>query len=259
MAAARADGRLAAGGAVVEMTSGNMGAGLAVVCAALGHPLILTMSAGNSPARAKMLEGLGADVVLVPQIDGSPGCVTGADVTAAALTAAAIAKERGAFYVDQFNAPEPLHAHEIGTGRELIDQARAPIAAWVASVGTGATFLGVARALKTVSPRTWCVAVEPLGSAPLAGKPIQKPGHLLQGTGYGARPPHWDAALMDESIEIGDGEATDWRRRLATMEGLYVGFSSAANVCAASKLLHSGRLPADALVATVLCDSGLKY
>src|SRR3546814_10290208 len=81
--AAREDGRLKPGMPVVEMTSGNMGAGLAVACAALGHPLVVTMSAGNSPARAKMLGGLGAEVVLIAQVDGSPGQVTGSDVNAA--------------------------------------------------------------------------------------------------------------------------------------------------------------------------------
>src|SRR5215475_5834975 len=81
--AARADGRLKPNAVVVEMTCGNMGAGLAVVCAALGHPLVVTMSAGNSPQRVRMLEALGAEVVLVPQVDGAPGQVTGSDVIAA--------------------------------------------------------------------------------------------------------------------------------------------------------------------------------
>lgn len=103
--AARADGRLALGAPVIEMTSGNMEAGLAVACAALGHPLLATMSAGNSPQRARMLEALGAEVVLVPQIDGLPGQVTGADVIAAAEAAQRIAVERGGFYVNQFHAP----------------------------------------------------------------------------------------------------------------------------------------------------------
>ncbi len=94
--AARADSRLASKQPVVEMTSGNMGAGLAVACAALGHPLVVTMSAGNSPARARMLEGLGAEVVLVPQVDGTPGKVTGADIEAAAAVARALAATRDA-------------------------------------------------------------------------------------------------------------------------------------------------------------------
>ena len=256
--AARADGRLPPGRPVVEMTSGNMGAGLAVVCAAFGHPLVVTMSAGNSPARARMLEGLGAEVILVAQVDGSPGRVTGADVAAAADTARGIAVERDAFYVDQFSAREPLAAHE-KTGCEILAQCGGPIAGWVAAVGTGATFLGVARALKAAAPTTWCVAVEPSGCAPLAGTPVTKPGHLIQGIGYGATPPHWDETLMDESIAVSDDDAKEWRRALAVREGLYVGYSAAANVCAASRLLRSGRLAADAVVATVLCDTGLKY
>ena len=94
---------------VVEMTSGNMGAGLAVACATLGHPLVVAMSAGNSSARARMLEGLGAEVVLVAQVDGSPGQVTGRDVEAAAEAARQIARERDGFYVDQFHATEGSH------------------------------------------------------------------------------------------------------------------------------------------------------
>lgn len=257
--AARADGRLKPGMPVVEMTSGNMGAGLAVACAALGHPLLVTMSAGNSPARARMLEGLGAEVILVPQVDGAPGQVTGADVQAAADMAAALARERGGFYVDQFNAVECIAAHEAGTGREILEQLGRPADGWVAAVGTGCTFMGVARAMKAASAATVCAAVEPLGCEVLAGQPVSKARHLIQGTSYGAVPPHWDASLMDLSLAVTDEEAKAWRRTLAVREGLYVGYSAAANVCAAVKLLQSGRLRADAVVATVLCDTGLKY
>jgi len=257
--AARADGRLQPGMAVVEMTSGNMGAGLAVVCAALGHPFIATMSAGNSPARARMMEGLGAKVVLVPQVEGKPGQVTGADVEAAAFEARRIAAQLGAFYVDQFNAIEAVHAHELGTGAEILAQAGGPVDGWVAAVGTGATFMGAARALKLANAATVCGAVEPEGSEPLAGRKVAKPRHLIQGTGYGLVPPHWDATLMDLSLAVSDAEAESWHRRLAQREGLYVGYSAAANVCAAAKLLASGRLDDGATVATVLCDTGLKY
>lgn len=257
--AARRDGRLRPGMPVVEMTSGNMGAGLAVVCAALGHPFIATMSAGNSPARARMMEGLGARVVLVPQVDGAPGRVTGADVAAAAEEAARIAREEGGFYVDQFNAAEAIAAHEATTGAEILAQFGGPVGGWVAAVGTGATFLGVARALKAAHPATLCAAVEPEGSEPLAGKPITKAQHIVQGTGYGLVPPHWDPELMDISLAVSDAEVEAWHHRLAVEEGLYVGFSAAANVCAAAKLLAAGRLAPEATVATVLCDTGLKY
>lgn len=257
--AARADGRLKSGVPVVEMTSGNMGAGLAVVCAALGHPLVVTMSVGNSPARARMMEGLGAEVVLVDQVEGSPGQVTGRDVDAAAQVARQIAQERGGFYVDQFHAKEGIAAHEETTGAEILRQAGGPVDGWVAAVGTGCTFIGVARALKAASASTVCAAVEPNGSRPLAGEAITKPKHLLQGIGYGVAPPQWAPELMDLSIAVSDEEAVDWRRRLAAEEGLYVGFSAAANVCAAARLLQSGRLRQDAIVVTVLCDTGLKY
>jgi cysteine synthase len=257
--AARKAGRLKPGMPVVEMTSGNMGAGLAVVCAALGHPFIATMSAGNSPARARMIEGLGARVVLVPQVDGTPGQVTGADVAAAADAAAQIARDGGGYYVDQFNASEGIVAHETTTGPEILEQFGGPVDGWVAAVGTGCTFIGVARALKAANPATLCAAVEPEGSEPLAGKEIVKARHIVQGTGYGLVPPHWDAGLMDLSLTVTDAEVEHWHRQLAVMEGLYVGYSAAANVCAAVKLLKSGRLKVDATVATVLCDTGLKY
>jgi len=256
---AQAEGRLGPGQPVVEMTSGNMGAGLAVVCAVLGHPFVATMSAGNSPRRAQMLRGLGAEVVLAPQVDGVPGQVTGADVEAAARLAVEIARSRGAFYVDQFRNPHGVRAHEEGTGPEIWSQTGGAASGFVAAVGTGATFVGVAQYLKRQRPSLVCAAVEPEGAEVLAGKPVTKPRHLLQGTGYGTAPPQWAPELMDLSIAIGDAEAQEWRTRLGRLEGLYVGYSAAANVAAAAQLLASGRLPKNALVATVLCDTGLKY
>lgn len=256
---AQASGRLRPGQTVVEMTSGNMGAGLAVVCAVLGHPFVATMSAGNSAQRAHMLAALGAEVILVPQVDGSPGKVTGSDIAAATEEAIRIARERDGFYVDQFHNPDSVRAHEEGTGPEFWQQMEERIDAFVACVGSGGTFVGAARFLKRQNPRIVCAAVEPAGAEVLAGNRVVKPRHKLQGTGYGFVPSHWDARLMDLSIAITDEEAEQWRRRLAREEGLHVGYSAGANVGAAVKLLESGRLRKGARVATVLCDSGLKY
>lgn len=254
---ARARGVLASGQTVVEMTSGNMGAGLAVVCGALGHPFIAVMSAGNSPERARMMRGLGAEVVLVPQVEGTPGRVTGADIVAAAERAHTLAREHGAWYVDQFNNGDCFAAHELGTGPEL--RAACPrIDAFVACVGSGATLIGTLRDLKRHDPAVLGVAVEPSGAAILSGEPVTKPAHLLQGTGYGIVPPLWDAALVDAFAAVHDDEAASERAALGRA-GLYVGFSSGANVAAARQLLASGRLRDGAVVATVLCDSGLKY
>ena len=256
---ARAAGHLSPGQRVVEMTSGNMGAGLAVVCAVLGHPVTAVMSAGNSPQRARMLRGLGAGVELVEQVDGQPGRVTGADITAASERAREIAATSGAYYVDQFNHPASVLAHQEGTGPELWRDTGGRLDAFVALVGSGGTFVGVSRFLKGQSRRVRCFAVEPRGAEILAGREVTRPGHLLQGTGYGMIPPKWDASLADGFLAVSDDEALTYRQLLAEKEGLYVGFSAAANVCAAQKLLRSGLLPPGACVATVLPDTGLKY
>ncbi|MHC4342235.1 MAG: PLP-dependent cysteine synthase family protein [Planctomycetota bacterium] len=256
---ARDSGQLAQAQSVVEMTSGNMGAGLAVVCSVLGHPLIVTMSEGNSPARARMMEALGAEVVLVPQVDGCQNQVTGADIAVATERAVRLAEERGAFYVDQFNNPACVLAHQEGTGPEIWEAMGGELDAFVSAVGTGGTFVGTSRFLKRQNPDIYCAAVEPEGAEVLCGKDVIKQCHLLQGTGYAIVPPQWDANLADEYLAVSDTDAAAYRRQLAVEEGLHVGFSAAANVCAAVKLIESGRLGESPSVATVLCDTGLKY
>ncbi len=256
---ARERGVLAPGQAVVEMTSGNMGAGLAVVCAVMGHPLVTVMSAGNSRARVRMLEALGARVVLVPQVDGVPGEVTGSDVRAAARRARAVADEAGGYYVDQFFNPAGVAAHEETTGPEVWAQTAGRLTTFVAAVGSGGTFVGTSRYLLRQNPKIQCFAVEPASAAVLAGQRVREPRHLLQGTGYGVVPPHWQPELASGTIAVSDDEAIEYRRRLAVEEGLYVGYSAAANVAAALRLLGQGDRGEDAMVVTVLCDTGLKY
>jgi cysteine synthase A len=152
----------------------------------------------------------------------------------------------------QFNAHEGVLAHETTVGPEIWTQAGGKVDAWVAAVGSGAIFIEVATALRQRNPRILCAAVEPAGCQPLAGLTVEKTRHLLQGTSYGSAPPHWDASLMDVSLPVDDDEVEHWRQMVATREGLHVGYSAAANVCAASGLLRSGLLPVDAVVATVL-------
>jgi cysteine synthase len=252
-------GRLKPGQAVVAMTSGNFGAGLALVCGILGHPLIVTMSAGNSPNRARMIRDLGAELVLVPQIDGEPGAVTGADLQAATDAAIQLSRERGAIFLDQFVESGSVRAHEQGTAPEIWNQLDGMIDAFVACVGSGGTFVGVSRFLRGRDPKIICAAVEPEGIEVLAGRPIRRSRHILQGTGYGSLPQLWDSGLMSLSIAVSDKEASEWKAFLARCEGLHVGYSSGANVCAAVKLMKSGFLRRDARVVTILCDTGLKY
>lgn len=256
---AYAAGHLVPGQPVVEMTSGNMGAGLAVVCNVYGNPFTAVMSAGNSPERAKMLRAMGADVVLVPQRDGSPGQVTGRDIDVAVEKAKEITAHCKGFYGDQFNNLGSIRAHEAGTGPEIWREMGNRLDGFVAAVGSGGTFVGTARYLKRMNPKIVCAAVEPEGAEVLAGCGLRKPKHMLQGTGYGIIPPHWEQELADVLLAVSDEEAEFFRQRLAKEEGLYVGYSAAANVCAALKLGESGRLGPTPTIVTVLCDTGFKY
>ena len=130
-------GRLRKGQAVVEMTSGNMGAGLAVVCRQTGNPFIAVMSKGNSPERRKILRAMGAELILTEQVDGIPGMVTGRDIESAAIRAKEIAAERGGFYADQFNNTSGVKAHYETTGPEIWEDIP-EIDVFIASVGSGA-------------------------------------------------------------------------------------------------------------------------
>lgn len=257
--AARNSGELQPGGKVVEMTSGNQGSGLAVVCAVLGHPLTITMSKGNSPQRAAMMKGLGAKVELVDQVNGNPGSVTNDDIKAAVSRAQEIAIDTDAFLVDQFNNDNNYLAHQMTTGPEIWRQTGGRIDAFITCVGTGGTFRGTSSYLKGKNPKIKCIAVEPKGAEPIKGDKIVKPLHLLQGSGYGIIPPVFDFEFLDDTIDVSDDEAIEYRKLLGSKEGLYVGFTSAANVAAAVKYLRSGKIRSDSWVVTILHDSGLKY
>jgi cysteine synthase A len=255
---AEREGRLAPGGTVVELTSGNMGAGLAIVCAVKGYRFIAVMSVGNSRERVQMLRALGAEVDLVPQMPGGvPGQVSGDDLALVEQRARELVRTLGAFRPDQFNNPANLRAHEQTTGPEIWAQTGGTVTHFCAIVGTGGTFLGTARALKARNPAVRCYAIEPEGSRVIAGLPVTNPRHTLQGAGYAAVPPQWDAALCDGALAVGDAEALETARLLATREGIFAGFSAGANVAAALRLAREA--PAGSIVATVACDSGLKY
>ena len=256
---AYASGSLKKGQPVVEMTSGNMGAGLAVVCNMFGNPFSAVMSEGNSPERAKMLEGFGVNVVLVPQVDGAAGMVTGRDIEAATIKAKELANEIGAFYVDQFNNLSSIGAHYRGTGPEIWRDLNGQLTAFVAAAGSGGTFIGCSRYLKEQNSNVFCATVEPSGARVLAGIPVSNAKHLIQGVGYGIKLPHWEEDLVDEYLSVEDEEVSLYKKLLAQKEGVYVGYSAAANVCASIKLIKSGVLGESPLVATVLCDTGLKY
>ena len=171
---ARADGRLAEGQTVIELTSGNTGTGLAIVCAALGHPFIAVMSRGNSTERARMMAALGAELVLVDQAAGSrPGQVSGEDLQLVFEETSRLTSQRSAFRADQFELEANARAHSEHTGPELVRQCLGTgyeLDGFVDFVGSGGTFAGVAQALQCAMPLAKCYVVEPEGAAVLAGK-----------------------------------------------------------------------------------------
>jgi cysteine synthase A len=252
-------GLLQPGQTVVELTSGNTGTGLAIVCAVKGYPFVAVMSRGNSVERARMMSALGAEVVLVDQLPGSrPGQVSGGDLELVEREAKRIVSARNAFRADQFRLLSNVRAHYLNTGPEFIRQSGGRIDAFCDFAGTGGTFAGCAAALKEFNPAIQCFLVEPEGAAALAGEPVTYPGHRIQGGGYSMtdlpllRPEH-----IDGYLKVSDSDAVRMARRLAREEGIFAGFSSGANVAAAFQLLESGFK--GRTVAVVMCDSGLKY
>jgi cysteine synthase A len=254
-----ADGSLRPSQTVVELTSGNTGTGLAIVCGIKGHPFVAVMSRGNSMERARMMRALGAEVILVDQAPASAvGQVSGDDLKLVEEETGRIVKERGAFRADQFRLEGNRRAHYLHTGPEILCQSGGRIDAFCDFAGTGGSFAGCAAALKEHNPAIRCFVVEPEGAAALKGDAVANPGHRIQGGGYALKNlPLINRAHVDGYLTVPDREAIRWARRLAREEGIFAGFSSGANVAAAAQLLQ-GDLRGQTVVV-LMCDSGLKY
>ncbi|HEX7630466.1 MAG TPA: cysteine synthase family protein, partial [Candidatus Methylomirabilis sp.] len=165
---AETDGRLRPGQTVVELTSGNTGTGLAIVCGIKGYPFVAAMSRGNSMERARMMRALGAEVVLVDQAAGSvSGQVSGEDLQRVEEETRQIVEQRAAFRADQFRLPGNARAHYLHTGPEILRQTGGRIDAFCDFVGTGGSFAGCAAAFKEHDPAIRCFVVEPEGAAAL--------------------------------------------------------------------------------------------
>jgi cysteine synthase len=256
---AEAEGKLKPGQTVVELTSGNTGTGLSIVCAVKGYPFVAVMSKGNSMERARMMRALGAEVILIDQLpDSKPGQVSGGDLALVQEAAQRITRERNAFRADQFHLESSSRAHYLHTAPEILNQANGKIDAFCDYAGTGSSFGGCAAAFKEHDPNIQCYIVEPAEAAVLAGRAATNPNHRIQGGGYSME----ELSLVNKDhidgyLQVTDEEAMEMARRLAKEEGIFVGFSSGANVAAAMQLLKTtlrGKT-----VAVLLPDSGLKY
>ena len=243
--AARRDGQLRPDSIVCEPTSGNTGIGLALVGRLMGYPVRIVMPEGMSVERKKLIRGLGADLVLVPDEEGIGGAVR---------RVRAMASEDSRIFVpQQFENPENPRVHYEQTARELWRQMGGNIACFVAGVGIGGTLQGVGRFLKEQKKDARIVAVEPENRSALLG---HEPGlHQIQGIGDGFVPDILDVSLVDEVVEVPDEAAIETTRQLGRDFGLLVGISSGANVWAARQLAKR----MEGTITTVLPDRAERY
>jgi cysteine synthase A len=246
--AAERSGELKPGGTIVEATSGNTGIALAMIGAARGYKVILTMPETMSTERRVMLRAFGAEIVLTPGSEGMAGAVAKAKQL--------IADTENAVSANQFANPANPAIHEATTGNEVWDDTSGEVDIFVAGIGTGGTITGVGRNLKARKPAVQIVGVEPKDSPILNGG---DPGpHKIQGIGANFIPEILDREIYDEIIDVEFDDAIRVARELGTEEGILGGISSGANVWAALEL---AKRPENAgkLIVTVVCDFGERY
>jgi len=244
--AAEAEGRLQPGGTIIEPTSGNTGIGLALVAAARGYRLVLTMPDTMSLERRGLLEAYGAELILTPDTKGMHGAIDKATEI--------LERHPDYFMPQQFANPANPEAHRRTTAREILTQCP-QIDAFVAGVGTGGTITGVGSVLRRERPGVQIVAVEPASSPVLSGG--EAGYHRIQGIGPGFVPEILDRSLIDRIVTVTDEAAEEMTLKLARDEGILVGISSGANCVAALEV--AAELGSGKTVVTVFCDTGQRY
>ncbi len=265
--AAERDGRLKPGQTVVEATSGNTGIGLAMVCAAKGYPLVVTMADSFSVERRKLMRFLGAKVVLTPRAQKGFGMYT---------KAKELAEQNGWFLASQFETSANADIHENTTAREILaDFDGQELDYWVTGYGTGGTVSGVARVLRKERPETKIILTEPANAAivssgyvntrndthqPTESHPNFEP-HPIQGWTPDFIP--WvlqeaiDNGFYDELIPVPGADGIAWSRRLAAEEGIFTGISGGSTFAVAMKLAETA--PDGSVMLVMLPDTGERY
>jgi len=233
---------------IIEPTSGNTGIGLAAMCAAKGLRLILTMPDSMSIERRKLLSHLGAELVLTPSAEGMNGAIEKANTLVKELDDAVV--------LQQFNNPDNPEIHRTTTAVEILNDIEGNVDLFIAAVGTGGTLTGTAEVLKETSPQCQVIAVEPVTSAVLEGKPAGP--HKIQGIGAGFIPEILNTEIYDEVIAISNEEAFDMASQIAKKDGLLIGISSGANLEAAYQLAKRPENKGKTIV-TILCDTAERY
>jgi cysteine synthase A len=248
---AERDGLLSPGDTVVEYTGGSTGPALALVCQAKGYRPLVVMADCFTEERFLLLRALGAEVDVVPSVEGRPK-VTAQDIQNMVERAAELAAQPGHYATDQFNNPYIIPGHRDRLGREIWEQSNGRVTAFCHGMGTASSVMGVSDAVR---PHGVIIqAHEPASSAAISGGP-QGP-FLIQGWA-GMVMPHWDPDRVDHVEPIDDDDAVAMTLRLSREEGIFAGISTGANVVGAHRLAE--RLGPDAVIVTLAVDTGFKY
>jgi cysteine synthase A len=248
---AERDGLISPGDTVVEYTGGSTGPALALVCRAKGYRALIVIADCFTEERIQLMRALGADIDLIPSVEGPPK-VTPQDIDNMVARAAELAASPGHYATDQFNNPYIIPHHRDHLGREIWEQTQGRVTAFCQGMGTASSLMGVSEALKPHG--VFIQAHEPASSAAISGG---TPGPFVIQGWTGTVMPHWDPSRVDHVEPIEDGEAVEMTSRLARDEGIFAGISTGANVVGAHRL--ADRLGPDAVIVTVAVDTGFKY